>query len=672
MADSTKKPLPQKSPAPQKRGACGHMMASFDSHARCSRCRDNKKGSDPCVLDQPCDACMQLTPGQLAQLAQPKYRERKEKSKKSTTPTSPTQNVDPSEVAVLGTPTDEDRALLQPGPSETTGKSKKRRKSGTPVRPPVDCTPTKSSAGLTSPEQVLRPDVTVSQVDLVAMSQVFQDQLKQQTQAFSDSLKEERQTWSERFSRLEAKLLSHTISAPPAASSSSQPAARSSTPPATSRSSLPVEPPASPAEPEPEPELQIEVHDETPSSDGEVSDSADQEESQPVVVRPTPSSSQSRAVLTSSSLPPTGIASLDTDAGTEMSYRETMSALRHTMKWKIPDREGETSTRNLPWIQKRGQPPSRLALHLPVDEHLCEKMGDLHISATQGASSSSRTTESTPLGRNQFIRGPSRQRWYAMYHPPESDSSSESSGIKWWSQEAQRLNSTFHRLCKPGSSPAPSSLSVSQDNLRRWERQHRDQTVIINQTAGIVRGQTAMKDKTDALLKTLNSELDKYSLPDKISDTLSDLTTALEVNYQLTTAISGALQDLSEGIFVNLGNAVLMRRDSFLDSLRPGINSDTLSRLRTGPFHTETLFPEDVILAAESELHLLDQKKPDHQEKSSARYHPYQKKGTDSGSRSDWRRFSKKKSTSSSTVSTTKPAVKSQVTKPAQTQKKHK
>ena len=258
-----------------------------------------------------------------------------------------------------------------------------------------------------------------------------------------------------------------------------------------------------------------------------------------------------------------------------------------------------------------------------------------------------------------------------MYQPPVSSSSSESSGIRWWSQEAQRLNSTYHRLCRPGSSASPGSLSVSQDNLRRWERQHRDQTVIINQTAGIVRGQSVMKDKTDSLIKTLTSELDRYALPDKIADTLSDLTTALEFNYQLTSAISGGLQDLSDGIFVNLANTVLMRRDSFLDSLKPGINSDTLSRLRTGPFHSETLFPEEVILAAENEIHLLDQKKSEPQEKSSARYHPYQKKGSDSGSRSDWRRFSKKK-TSSASSTITKPTVKSQVTKPAQQQKKHK
>ena len=30
-------------------GSCGHAMASFDGHAFCARCRDKKKGEDPCV-----------------------------------------------------------------------------------------------------------------------------------------------------------------------------------------------------------------------------------------------------------------------------------------------------------------------------------------------------------------------------------------------------------------------------------------------------------------------------------------------------------------------------------------------------------------------------------------------------------------------------------------------
>ena len=117
-----------------------------------------------------------------------------------------------------------------------------------------------------------------------------------------------------------------------------------------------------------------------------------------------------------------------------------------------------------------------------------------------------------------------------------------------------------------------------------------------------------MKDKLDVLFKALTTELQPYALPEKVSDTLSDIVTAVEFNHQLTTSISGALEDLSDGIFANLANCVLLRRDSFLDHLKPGINTDTLHKLRSGPFHMATLFSEEVISQAEDDLRHMEQR----------------------------------------------------------------
>ena len=35
----------------QRRGSCGHIMAAFDLHKKCARCRDKGIGDDPCVKD---------------------------------------------------------------------------------------------------------------------------------------------------------------------------------------------------------------------------------------------------------------------------------------------------------------------------------------------------------------------------------------------------------------------------------------------------------------------------------------------------------------------------------------------------------------------------------------------------------------------------------------------
>ena len=65
------------------------MMAGFDPHTVCARCRDKKKGTDPCVEKEgaSCRHCNALTPEQLAQLSMPSYKLKKEKrGMKSSTP----------------------------------------------------------------------------------------------------------------------------------------------------------------------------------------------------------------------------------------------------------------------------------------------------------------------------------------------------------------------------------------------------------------------------------------------------------------------------------------------------------------------------------------------------------------------------------------------------------
>ena len=45
----------------QKRGVCGHAMASFNPHEWCARCREKVTGSDPCVRgEEPCKYCVSL------------------------------------------------------------------------------------------------------------------------------------------------------------------------------------------------------------------------------------------------------------------------------------------------------------------------------------------------------------------------------------------------------------------------------------------------------------------------------------------------------------------------------------------------------------------------------------------------------------------------------------
>ena len=62
----------------QKRGAFCHIMAGFDKHAHCARCRDRMKGTDPCVNKEDCPHCDVLTAEQKLQLSTPSYQNKKE------------------------------------------------------------------------------------------------------------------------------------------------------------------------------------------------------------------------------------------------------------------------------------------------------------------------------------------------------------------------------------------------------------------------------------------------------------------------------------------------------------------------------------------------------------------------------------------------------------------
>ena len=63
----------------QRKGSCGHIMATFDSHDKCARCRDKCIGEDNCVLDKPCPICDGFSDTQRELLATPSYRIRKDK-----------------------------------------------------------------------------------------------------------------------------------------------------------------------------------------------------------------------------------------------------------------------------------------------------------------------------------------------------------------------------------------------------------------------------------------------------------------------------------------------------------------------------------------------------------------------------------------------------------------
>ena len=138
----------------QRRGSCGHIMALFDLHDKCARCREKLIGEDNCVKDKPCKICDGFTPAQKDMLATPSYKIRKDK-----------------------------KAGLLVSPKEVT------------VLHPVDNEPTfQSPSGQASQSSTIPPSTPPSSSEQTA-SFVTSDQLA----AIADK-------WSEQFARMEALL----------------------------------------------------------------------------------------------------------------------------------------------------------------------------------------------------------------------------------------------------------------------------------------------------------------------------------------------------------------------------------------------------------------------------------------------------------------------------------
>ena len=447
MEDSTKSPSKA-----QRRGACGHIMAAFDQHQRCARCRENKKGQDLCVRGEDCNLCDALTPEQQKQLATPKYRDRKEKKAASHS----SMDVDPSSVTVIGPPTQEDRAALA---SSSVPKGKSKKSTSTPVKakdpgPGAAGAPTKLLASpppdRTDLNLPLSHDVAVSQVDLTAMAMSIRTELAKQDQEREEERCRREQAredaWMERFARLEAKLVSASLSQHP---STSRPDPEPERKPVKNPTPDPED-----SDEQQEAEIELDAHEsDLDKSDTEPSPDS---EDQAVDSRPPPSSSfqnQPGASSLRSQEP--------TSSDEDLSYRETMSALRHTLGLRIPDKEGPVVAKNMPWINTKSSPSGKLALHLPPDDHLCSLMADLQISVSEG--NTNRNSEPSALSRGQFLRGPPKSKWYHMYQDQEAirDHPGE---VKWWTQEAQRLNTTFQNLCRPAAScllhPWPSHRTI--------------------------------------------------------------------------------------------------------------------------------------------------------------------------------------------------------------------
>ena len=549
----------------QRKGACGHIMASFDKHSRCARCWDKGHGEDPCIKQLPFEYCDLLTPDQVVQLATPTYKIRKEKQK------SKDVLVDPASVTVVS-------QFEQEGTD--------------------------------------RPS-----------SHNFSVDLSLPTPSFRKELQDLDEKWSVRMARLEALLtmgqrpslqqpsfsLVKVLVAhqPPAGALSQTPFIQSSVPsgqagPASgpdgtqTSTAMNMSSPLENLYPETDPEPVFHqpgpVYS-TQSSSGPLHFPArdimspDQIE-EGEVSEPEPDDQQD-----------SDSAEKDKVLSEDQNYRETIRGVRAFMGWNhIPDLEySPTSRADNPWIGHRSQPVGKVSVLLPPEDWLCKKLENMNLVLLEGYPSKS--SEPGGLHMDQFLCPPkSQSRWYGIHPAEPKDPTRPGKYVNSWPNDAAKLNSAFSRIAKPTVANSQPPRQISQDTIRKWEKAAKEMSYICNQSAGFNRCITKIQDSVQEQLRILQTELSKGKSSSKAQSALDELHYLTSFNQNVSFVVGKSLQHLSDFTFSQMANLTLLRRDSYLEHLKQGVKPDTFSALRNCPLNRYALFLDVVIRKAEDEI----------------------------------------------------------------------
>ena len=170
------------------------------------------------------------------------------------------------------------------------------------------------------------------------------------------------------------------------------------------------------------------------------------------------------------------------------------------------------------------------------------------------------------------------------------------------------LNLQFPRIAGRSLPSAPASRPVSHDTLRKWERAARDQTYMCNQAAAFSCCLTKVQENMSTQLMIIQGVTAKGKSSRKLQQATDKLDFLVTFNRSITQAMARTMQDISDGVFINVANLTLARRDSYLDCAQSGIKQDTLMSLRSAPLHMSALFPDHIISKAEEEIHHFEDK----------------------------------------------------------------
>ena len=149
----------------------------------------------------------------------------------------------------------------------------------------------------------------------------------------------------------------------------------------------------------------------------------------------------------------------------------------------------------------------------------------------------------------------------------------------------------------------PGRLNVIADKLSRQRQVIQTEWSLHQETFDLL-CQTWHYPRVDMFATRYNCKLVQFVSP--IPDPKDELLYLSSFNQNVSFAMGKSLQHLADFTFVQMVNLTLLRRDSYLEAVKPGIKPDTFNSLRNCPLNGYGLFPDAAIRKAEDEINQLE------------------------------------------------------------------
>ena len=138
--------------------------------------------------------------------------------------------------------------------------------------------------------------------------------------------------------------------------------------------------------------------------------------------------------------------------------------------------------------------------------------------------------------------------------------------------------------------------------LRKWEKAARETSYICNQAAGFNCCVTKLQNEIQVNFRILQKELAKGKGSQEAKKAVDDPKDLCAFNRNISVCLAKSMQHMTDSLFITISNFTLMRRDAYLDHLKPGVKQDNWCTLRNAPLHSYGLFPDDALHKAEENI----------------------------------------------------------------------